>query len=183
MPTAVVTGCNSGIGYAIAKILIRDGYKTFATSRSNGPKLKELEGLGAKTAVLDVGNKDNIDAFKREHIGEEDVHLLINNAGMSCSNTPRFRPSTTSMTRRRVIGLPMISRLEPQLRAPYSLYTDSRPIQHGSIILWTNQFRASAPQPWRKLSGSTHSARFSSPKLCFQTSKRPPRPVPLPELP
>ena len=86
MPTAVVTGCNSGIGYAIAKVLVRDGYKTFATSRTNGTKLKELEGLGAKTAVLDVGSKDSIDAFKREHVGEEDVHLLINNAGM-CSNT------------------------------------------------------------------------------------------------
>jgi len=79
MPTAVITGCNSGLGFCLAQLALKQGYKTYATSRTDGPKLKELKEAGAQTSTLDVSSIDAISAFKK-NFGDEPVDLLIHNA-------------------------------------------------------------------------------------------------------
>lgn len=100
MPTAVITGCNEGIGFWFARVALKQvllsyypclissililatqGYTTYATSRTNGPKLRQLESEGAKTSVLDVSSVESIQAFKKT-IGDTAIDILINNAGM-----------------------------------------------------------------------------------------------------
>ncbi|EME89631.1 uncharacterized protein MYCFIDRAFT_63608 [Pseudocercospora fijiensis CIRAD86] len=43
MPIAVMTGCNSGIAHAMAKIALEDGWKVYALDIVLGDKLKSLE--------------------------------------------------------------------------------------------------------------------------------------------
>jgi NAD(P)-dependent dehydrogenase (short-subunit alcohol dehydrogenase family) len=58
------------------------GYTTYATSRTDGPKLKQLKSEGAQTSVLDVSSVESIKVFKKT-IGDEAIDVLINNAGTS----------------------------------------------------------------------------------------------------
>ncbi|KIM96216.1 hypothetical protein OIDMADRAFT_20990 [Oidiodendron maius Zn] len=82
MPTAVITGCNEGIGFWFARVALKQGYTTYATSRTDGPKLKQLESEGAKISVLDVSSAESIQAFKKM-IGNTTIDVLINNAAIS----------------------------------------------------------------------------------------------------
>jgi len=81
MPTAVITGCNNGIGFCLAQVALKAGYTTYATSRTEGPKLKELKEAGAKISTLDVSSMESIHAFKKS-FGDAPIDLLINNAAI-----------------------------------------------------------------------------------------------------
>ena len=94
MPVALVTGCSSGFGEAIALALVRRGYQVVATMRkpeSAPPSLKALAAGKSDDALvvpLDVTNaamrKAAIDlTIKR--FGRLD--LLVNNAGISARGT------------------------------------------------------------------------------------------------
>ena len=79
--TALVTGANRGIGYALVSALLKAGAKkVYATAR-------DLSSLAAVTALdrdrviplqLDVTNREQIGALPTQ---ASDVNLLINNAG------------------------------------------------------------------------------------------------------
>lgn len=76
--TALVTGSSRGIGLALCKELHSRGWKVIATCRnpqslSNEPFYKKLP--------LSVDSDEQIAALKKE-LGDEPIHLLINNAGI-----------------------------------------------------------------------------------------------------
>ncbi|KAJ4983799.1 hypothetical protein SVAN01_10719 [Stagonosporopsis vannaccii] len=78
MPTAVVTGANSGIGNALARILVKEGYKVIAADIKIGAPITEL---GCETSELDVSSQDDIEAFKSK-VGDRPIDLLLNVAGV-----------------------------------------------------------------------------------------------------
>ncbi|KAB2570702.1 C-factor, partial [Lasiodiplodia theobromae] len=78
MPTAVITGANSGIGHEFAKVLIKEGYDVHAVDVQDGEGLKSL---GCKTSQLDVTSEDAIKKFKQQY-GDGPLDLLLNVAGV-----------------------------------------------------------------------------------------------------
>ena len=83
MTIAVVTGCSTGIGYATALRLAREGHDVVATMRT--PSACDLEsvakesGLALDVRALDVDSDDSVDALFAA-LGPVDV--LVNNAGL-----------------------------------------------------------------------------------------------------
>jgi NAD(P)-dependent dehydrogenase (short-subunit alcohol dehydrogenase family) len=85
MPTALVTGCSTGIGFATALRLASDGFEVVATMRNPNQDGDRLLSTAATTGVavelleLDVDDDSSVAAaFSRA--GEVDV--LVNNAGV-----------------------------------------------------------------------------------------------------
>ncbi|KAH7090740.1 short-chain alcohol dehydrogenase-like protein [Paraphoma chrysanthemicola] len=78
MPTAVVTGANSGIANAFAHILINEGYKVIAADVNVDGPIKEL---GCEAVKLDIASTEDIRAFK-QRVGEQPIDLLLNIAGI-----------------------------------------------------------------------------------------------------
>jgi NAD(P)-dependent dehydrogenase (short-subunit alcohol dehydrogenase family) len=84
---AIVTGSSSGIGYATALRLARNGYLTFATMRNPAKgtgliKIAEHESLPVQVERMDVTDIESIKEFMermRQSTGRVDV--LVNNAG------------------------------------------------------------------------------------------------------
>lgn len=63
---AIVTGGNSGIGYATAKELLAEGAKVIITGRRKEALEKAAEELGAIPFVADQANLDDIEALKKK---------------------------------------------------------------------------------------------------------------------
>lgn len=81
---AIVTGGNSGIGYATAKELIAEGASVIITGRRKEAIEKAAEQLGAIPFVADQGKLQDIDALKNEienQFGKVDI--LFINAGIT----------------------------------------------------------------------------------------------------
>jgi NAD(P)-dependent dehydrogenase (short-subunit alcohol dehydrogenase family) len=84
---AIVTGSSSGIGYATALRLARNGYFTFATMRNPAKgtdliKVAESESLPLQVEQMDVAYIDSIKEFmKRMHESTNRIDVLVNNAG------------------------------------------------------------------------------------------------------
>lgn len=80
-PVALITGCSSGIGQALAQVCLDEGYSVYATARDPA-SLTPLTDRGAIAITLDVNNTEQIAACSdrlRSEAGPLD--LLINNAG------------------------------------------------------------------------------------------------------
>lgn len=81
MPVALVTGCSSGIGHAVAKQLVAAGVTTVATAR-NVSTLGDLADAGCTVLALDVTDDDSrrrcVEAAQASHQG---IDILVNNAG------------------------------------------------------------------------------------------------------
>ena len=77
----LITGCSSGIGKAMATMLVRAGHTVYATARRT-ETLAELQAAGARVLALDVTSEDSM-AAAVEHIEAEHgrVGTLVNNAG------------------------------------------------------------------------------------------------------
>jgi len=93
-PTAVVTGANRGIGYAVAEGLVREGYEVVVVSRDpdRGEKARaSLEATAAKgggrgSARLVVGDLSSIRAIRATAAALTDacprIDVLVHNAGI-----------------------------------------------------------------------------------------------------
>lgn len=80
-PVALITGCSSGIGQALAQVCLDEGYTVYATAR-NPDSLAPLTSRGAVAVTLDVNNAEQVAACAervRSEAGRLD--LLVNNAG------------------------------------------------------------------------------------------------------
>ncbi|HXL43566.1 MAG TPA: SDR family NAD(P)-dependent oxidoreductase [Gaiellaceae bacterium] len=79
--TALVTGASSGMGKAIAKRLVEDGYQVYAAAR-HVERMDDLAQLGARPVRIDISSEAEvataIDTILAE-VGAVDV--LVNNAG------------------------------------------------------------------------------------------------------
>ncbi|MFD1179624.1 SDR family oxidoreductase [Paenibacillus puldeungensis] len=76
-----ITGCSTGIGRELSKILINKGYTVVATARN----VESLEDLPASLKLpLDVTQKESIHAAINEVISRfHKIDILVNNAGYS----------------------------------------------------------------------------------------------------
>ena len=87
MPSVLVTGSSSGIGFATALALGRAGHTVYATSRNpvRAPQLGETaakEKLPVKIMVMDVDSDSSVaEAVKAIHAERGQIDVLVNNAG------------------------------------------------------------------------------------------------------
>src|SRR2546421_6805323 len=86
--TALVTGCDRGIGQAMAVGLAEAGADIVGASNNEtikgGETEKMITGLGKKfTAyVVDISDRENLYGFIKEVKANHTIDILINNAGM-----------------------------------------------------------------------------------------------------
>jgi NAD(P)-dependent dehydrogenase (short-subunit alcohol dehydrogenase family) len=79
----IVTGASGGIGSAIARRLLQDGYHVIGTYHRGGQKLSELarEFPSFETAALDMSSRASITDFVASLDGRV-IYGLVNNAGV-----------------------------------------------------------------------------------------------------
>ena len=80
----LVTGCSRGIGLAIAKKLIDEGYFVVGTSRSKIDLANLLGSDNCLHQAVDVSNEDDISSMI-ESLTKQGIHIhcLVNNAGIT----------------------------------------------------------------------------------------------------
>ncbi len=79
--TALVTGASSGMGKAIARRLIDDGYQVYVAARSLD-KMADLATLGAQPIRMDISCDEEIVSGVNTILSQTDgVDVLVNNAG------------------------------------------------------------------------------------------------------
>src|ERR1700744_1784346 len=88
---AIVTGGASGIGLAIAKALLGNGWKILIADLAQGPldaaraQLEPIRGNATRCVVMDVANEASvIAALKGCEDGFGPVRGLVNSAGIGC---------------------------------------------------------------------------------------------------
>ncbi|RFZ84204.1 SDR family NAD(P)-dependent oxidoreductase [Mucilaginibacter terrenus] len=81
--TVLVTGGGSGIGYAIAQLLIQKGNKVIISGRNPAKLEKAAKEIGADYIVSDVTDADSVASLvKNLETDYSDLSVLINNAGV-----------------------------------------------------------------------------------------------------
>ena len=82
MPTALITGCNRGIGLEFVRQYAADGWRVFATCR-NPRGARELAAISGDVKIhgLDVVDDRQVKALAKS-LADEPIDLLINNAGV-----------------------------------------------------------------------------------------------------
>lgn len=79
--TALVTGASSGMGKAIARRLIEEGYQVYVAARSVG-KMADLALLGAQALRMDISKDEEIVSGVNTILAQTGgVDVLVNNAG------------------------------------------------------------------------------------------------------
>lgn len=83
MPTAILTGCNSGIGHEIAKIALSSNWGIYALDITLGSNLQTLsQNQNCTIAQVDVTDPSSIQTFKDTVLRkDEPVDLIFNIAG------------------------------------------------------------------------------------------------------
>ena len=80
-PVALITGCSSGLGRALALELMRREHEVVATARVPAA-LAELSARGARTMRLDVTAAADVESVVAEaSAGLGRIDMLVNNAG------------------------------------------------------------------------------------------------------
>ncbi|WP_316825937.1 MULTISPECIES: SDR family oxidoreductase [Pedobacter] len=91
--TAVITGGNSGIGYATAKELKENGAEVIITGRRRDAVEKAARELGVTGIVADQSNLEDIKALVSEVTGKSGkIDILLVNAGISKFSLIEFMP-------------------------------------------------------------------------------------------
>ncbi|SVE36034.1 uncharacterized protein METZ01_LOCUS488888, partial [marine metagenome] len=82
MRTALVTGANSGIGFAVVERFIEEGYRVLALVREDYGNLKDLD-TDSRLCVLkgDLSDIGTVSRLASDNKLDE-VDILVNNAGM-----------------------------------------------------------------------------------------------------
>ncbi|KAI1502923.1 hypothetical protein F5X99DRAFT_426513 [Biscogniauxia marginata] len=84
--TWLITGCSSGFGLSLARLVQAGGHDLIATSRnpSRTPELVvEVEGKGGKWIQLDVDSRDSPKAIDDLEKSGVEIDVLVNNAGFA----------------------------------------------------------------------------------------------------
>ncbi|AEO60336.1 hypothetical protein MYCTH_2309487 [Thermothelomyces thermophilus ATCC 42464] len=84
--TWLITGCSSGLGLSLARLVQSKGHNLIATSRNPArtPDLvAEVEKAGGKWLALDVDDKDSAKVIENLEAGGQEIDVLVNNAGYS----------------------------------------------------------------------------------------------------
>ncbi|ALV42091.1 short-chain dehydrogenase [Pseudarthrobacter sulfonivorans] len=83
-PVAVVTGAGSGIGRAVARLMLADGYRVVLAGRREAPLLESAAGhRQALTVPCDVTIPDDVERLFAASLGKWGrVDVLFNNAGV-----------------------------------------------------------------------------------------------------
>ncbi len=84
----LITGVSTGVGYALAKIFVNSGYVIYGSVRKeeDAERLKKDFGLNFHPLLFDVTDHKAVDFANKEleeHIGDEGLGGLINNAGVA----------------------------------------------------------------------------------------------------
>ena len=80
MNTILITGTSQGIGHALTKLLLMNGYRVIGT-RTTG--IDNINENNYKSYSLDLSNSDSIAAFKKNFQSDNiKIDILINNAGI-----------------------------------------------------------------------------------------------------
>jgi NAD(P)-dependent dehydrogenase (short-subunit alcohol dehydrogenase family) len=83
VPSALVTGGSSGIGLAIAKMLLEEGYAVTLASRTAEKVEAAAARLGAHAIAADVSQPDDCTRVVAEHVEREGgLDVLVNSAGI-----------------------------------------------------------------------------------------------------
>ena len=84
MARIVITGANRGIGLALAQECVQRGDEVIAACRTSSP---ELDSLAVEVVTgIEVSRDDGVAALPRA-LGGRGVDVLINNAGVHCSDS------------------------------------------------------------------------------------------------
>ncbi len=75
----LITGATSGVGYALTKRLLAEGYNVWATGRAPDV-LKELQNEGAQTIPADLSKKEDVDQLMVQ-IGSPDIVIFSAGVG------------------------------------------------------------------------------------------------------
>ena len=83
--TAIVTGGNSGLGFATAKKLCDNGIKTYIIGRSKDKTEEACAEIGSNAipVIFDLNNLDGIPAMIAELTKDAPIDILVNNAGIN----------------------------------------------------------------------------------------------------
>ena len=92
MKSVVITGTSTGIGYASSKLFIENGYRVFGSVRSKADADRVSSELGSNfiPLIFDVTDENAVKNSVRiveDHIGDQKLSGLINNAGLGVIGT------------------------------------------------------------------------------------------------
>jgi NAD(P)-dependent dehydrogenase (short-subunit alcohol dehydrogenase family) len=131
MPTAVVTGSSTGIGFATALRLAREGCRVYATVRSEASGAALVEAAGAlplSLLVLDVDNDTSVaDGIASVITAEGGIDILVNNAGIAIGDAVERTPLETFQA-------VMNTNMWGTLRCIQAVLPAMREQRHGHIV-------------------------------------------------
>lgn len=83
--TAIVTGGNSGLGYATAKKLCDNGIKTYIIGRNQEKTETACKEIGelAVPVIFDLNNLEGIPGLVEDIAKQSPIDILVNNAGIN----------------------------------------------------------------------------------------------------
>ena len=80
--TAIVTGGNSGIGYAIAKKFVESGAKVVILARNPEKTKKAAEDLQCEYIIADMTDTEKLIDTVQQYIQDKHIDILVNSAGV-----------------------------------------------------------------------------------------------------
>lgn len=83
MKTVVVTGANRGLGHAITRRLLADGYRVVGVARNETSEVAALGGMNFRFIPFDLGNTADIYGLCQSISRDEKlIYALVNNAAL-----------------------------------------------------------------------------------------------------